>query len=335
MTTLLASLLVSVLVALERDGAYERAAWEVRAVVDGDTLQIARADREEVLRVACVDTEEKLAGRIPWSRTKPETVFGERTAVRARGFFDALAAADGRATIRLRFHGDGEERDRWGRLIAHALLEDGSDYGLLLVARGESPYFRKYGDCPLSDARYRLAERDARARAVGIWSPRTNAARTRGGPEVRRPYDELLPWWDARARALLARERALVDHDPRTVVADDAASVSSALELCAREPHASVRLFGSIARTFEEDDGALTVLFARGRSDLEVRAIVPVGARSAALERFLAESRAELRQNFLTVAGRLEHGARGACLRVADPARFSLAGPEPALPRER
>jgi micrococcal nuclease len=335
MPTCLVPLLVSALAAPVHEVARDRSAWEVREVVDGDTLRIARGDREETLRVACVDTEEKLAGRVPWSRTKPETVFGERTAAWARSFFDALGARHGRATVRLRFHDEAEERDRWGRLIAHAFLEDGSDYGLLLVARGKSPYFPKYGACPLSSASYERAEHAARARAVGIWSPRTNAARSRGAPEVRRPYDNLLPWWGARAHALGARRRALVDGDARTAATDDAASVEGALALCAREPQASVRLFGSVARTFEEADGALTVLFDRGASALAVRAVVPAAARTAALERFLVDTRAELHQNFLHVTGRLARGPRGARMLVEAPARFCLACPEPVLSQER
>ena len=296
---------------------------EVVRVVDGDTLHVRRAGALEKLRLLSVDTEEKIAGRPSGSPLKPETVFGEETAHWAPAFFEDLAPEGAAATVRLGFPGGREEYDVYGRLLCHVVLPDGRDYNLLLVETGRSPYFNKYGNSRCSHDAFVRAQRRARAARLGIWDPRTNRARTPGAPEARRPYDRLLPWWQARAEAIDAFRERRAAEPARVVAADDEEAVRAAFG-----GGADVTVFGAIERFYEERDGSLTVRF-RGTRAHALRATVPAILRGGAVETMLRASSVELRQNYLFVEGRLVEGPRGPLLIPAGAEAWRLAGPEP------
>jgi micrococcal nuclease len=306
-------------------------ACAVVEVLDGDTLRVERAGSVETVRVLSVDTEERIHGRPGGgSPSKPETVFGEETALWARDFFAGLGA-DGRpARIELLFPGapPAERRDAYGRLLAHVLLPDGRDFGLLLVELGKSPYFTKYGYDELRHADFLRAEASARERKLGIWDPATNRARTPGAPECLRPYDRLLPWWHARAEAVESFRSAAREKPDRCVAAEDADALDAALARAASE----VEVFGEIERFYEEQDGSLTARFAAADPARALRVTLAAEDRHGALEARLRASAEEFRQNYVWVRGRLARGERGPRIVTAGGEAWRLAGPEPELP---
>ncbi|HVS19474.1 MAG TPA: thermonuclease family protein, partial [Planctomycetota bacterium] len=179
---------------------------ELIEVVDGDGLRVRRAGRVEALRLACVDCEESLHPSDRAPRDKPQTVLGER----ARLWL--IARLEGVREVEFEAH-PGEPRDGFGRLLGHARLADGRDLGLELVRAGHSPYFTKYGTCPLDDRAYRDAEREARAAQRGIWAADANRPRSSDAPWARRDYGQLTAWWARRAEAV-AGWRAVRARDP-------------------------------------------------------------------------------------------------------------------------
>src|SRR5688572_4431227 len=298
---------------------------ELVKVVDGDTLDVRLEGEVVALRLLSVDTEEKLSGRPLSSPTKPQTVFGEETAQWAREFFAALGE---HVHVGLVFP-EGRRRDPYGRLLCHVLLPDGRDFNLLLVAEGRSPYFNKYGNSLVAHEAFVAAQARARAAGLGLWNPATNRARKPGAPPAVRPYDELLPWWEARARAIDGF-RARAAREPEAVFShEDAAGLGRALALCRADPARRVTVFGAVERFFDETDGSLTVLLRSGDERTSLRARVPA-ARRAELEPFLRASTAEFRQNYLYVSGRMERGERGLLLTGAGREDWMLA--EPAYP---
>jgi endonuclease YncB( thermonuclease family) len=301
---------------------------EVLQVIDGDTLAVELAGRRETVRLLSVDTEEKITGKPSGSTSKPETVFGQETALWARAFFEDLRAGDVRARIELLFPGGAERRDAFGRILAHVLLPDGRDFGLLLVELGKSPYFTKYGYDELRHADFVRAEAAARERKLGIWDPATNRARTPGAPEVVRPYARLLPWWHARAEAVESFRAAARERPGRVLAADDAAGLETALD----GPPADVEVFGEVERFYDERDGSLSVRFQATDPERALRVSLAAADRSGPLEARLRASRAEYRQNYWWVRGRLARGERGPLLETAGPDAWRLAGPEPDEP---
>lgn len=299
--------------------------FEVARVVDGDTIHVQREGRLERLRLLSVDTEEKLDVGAAGSATKPGTIFGEETSLWAQELYRTLADAEGITRVRLLLPHGQEQRDIFGRLLCHVLLPDGRDFNLLLVRLGKSPYYTKYGYSELAHDEFRAAEARARADLLGIWDPSVNQPRSPGAPAARRPYDLLLPWWEARAQAIeeFRRRSAGV---PRDVVWSEA---SQALAAILAEGPRELTIFGEVDRLFDERDGSLTVLFRGGDRDQRVRARIPAQGRSDHAILDLEGRRAEYRQNYLFVRGPARRTAQGFELESLSPDRWELAGPEP------
>lgn len=310
--------------ASERRPQAPRELFEVLKIVDGDTLHIARAGKTEKLRLLSVDTEEKLTPGMQSSPTKPQTVFGEETRLWTVDFLEQFRQADGEIRVGLAFPEDEEAYDVYGRLLCHVLLPDGTDFNLLLVELGKSPYFNKYGNSRISHAAFALAQARARRNLIGVWDPRTNRSKDGTSPSAVRPYDRLLPWWQARADAIDDfRERARRDPG-RVLAADDPLALEAAL--AAGE---TVQLFGTPERFFEEDDGSRTVLFRSGDKRRALRVSIPAASREDFSALDLDGLLDEYRQNYVYVQGTLSRGPRGFRMVTARPAAWRRAGAEP------
>jgi len=302
--------------------------YDVVKVVDGDTVHVQRGDAVEKLRLLSVDTEEKLSGR-SFSPDKPETIYGQETTLWAQEFIGALSTGDGPPQLGLLFPEGEELRDVYGRLLCHVLLPDGTDFNLLLVRTGRSPYFNKYGNSRLCHAAFVDAQARARAERLGVWNPATNTPAEADLPAVRRPYDRLLPWWECRAQAIDGY-RARRAETPHAVAATE---FPDELEvLAARDPQAGAAdAFGAIYRTFEEDDGSLTLLM-RGDSKRALRVRVPPEHREALAPLELAARSESYRQNYLWARGVVQARGRSFELRLRSAQDLRLAGPEPTAP---
>ncbi len=297
---------------------------EVERVVDADTLHVRRGAEGEKLRLCCVDAEEKLAPGEGLDPHKPQTVFGEESALWARELFAQLSPGAGQMRAGLHFPGGREERDRYGRLLAHVALPDGRDFNLLLVRLGRSPYFDKYGNSPELHAQFERAEELARAEGLGIWNAATNDPATPGAPCARRDYQRLGRWWRARALAVEAF-RAARERDPAGVVAaEDASGLDRA-----RSSGRRVAVFGAPLAVAEQADGALELTFASSQPGRELRVGIP-GAQRATLAALELERRVEpWRQNYLWVEGRLRRREQDWRLALEAAEDVRPAGPEP------
>ncbi len=295
--------------------------YPVTRVVDGDTLWIEREGRTEKLRLMCVDTEERVELGDSLSATKAGTPFGSACELWAREFFEALGRDGQPARVGLLFPGGTEQRDVYGRLLCHVVLEDGTDFNLLLVREGKSPYFDKYGYSDLAHEAFVRAEREAQAAQRGIWHPETNAGATR------RPYATLLPWWEARAQAV----EGFKARHAKTPTAVVSAEVPEELEAALAAEHPRIEVFGTVFQLFDETDGSLTVLFRGGDKQRSLRVRIPAEERAnyAALD--LQGSTEEFVQNYLYVAGRLTRTPRGFELVGVRPRDWRRAGPEPVF----
>jgi hypothetical protein len=206
------------------------------------------------------------------------------------------------------------------------ILPDGRDFNLLLVQLGKSPYFNKYGNDLLCHDAFVAAQREARARKIGIWDPRTNRPRTAGAPRTRRDYPRLLAWWEARAQAVEACRTRHAEGPAGTADAEDPASLSAAAR-----SGAEVAVFCSVDRLFDERDGSLTVLMRTGAAGRALRVRIPADRRPAFEPLDLARRSEAFRQNYLWVRGKLERDGRGYRLACTEPSCFEVAGPEPAM----
>ena len=303
--------------------------FDVDKVVDGDTIYVKRNNQVEKLRLLSVDTEEKLSNNST-DPTKPSTVFGEECAQWAAEFFKGLAHDGAPPKVGLLFPGGVEERDVYGRLLCYVILPDGRNFNLLLVQLGKSPYFNKYGNSHVCHDAMTAAQTQARAAQLGIWNPKTNEPKTPGAPSAKRPYEKLMPWWDARAIAVDAY-RAKVAADPEHTAAVDAPSELERV-LATSKRGERITLFGSVDKLFAEKSGDQTVLMRSGSKDKALRVMIPAAAWPKFADLDLAHSYEDSKQNYFWVRGTITMGTRGYEMRCDAPEAFSLAGPQPVKP---
>ncbi len=299
--------------------------FEVVKIVDGDTIHIMRAGEKEKLRLLSVDTEEKINPNMRSSASKPQTVFGEETKLWTIDYMGQFRDEAGKLSIGLSFPGGAEAHDVYGRLLCHVVMPDGTDFNLLLVELGKSPYFNKYGNSLICHEKFVAAQERARRYRLGIWDPNTNQPLGEDTPIAGRDYERLLPWWQARADAIDSLRERLARGETGVLHAEDSAALA---EATARG--ATVEVFGTPDRFFEEDDGSLTVLFRAGSKRTALRVSIPAEARTAFEQLELESLKREFRQNYVYVRGTLSQGPRGPQMTTAAPQAWRRAGPEPA-----
>ncbi len=132
-----AVLLAVVLLAVAFWGNYPRS-YEVRRVLDGDTLQLSDG---RTIRIHGIDAPE--SGQS----------YGEKATA-------ALAPLEGH-----RVKVQPVETDRYGRTVAK-LFYEGEDIGLLMIRAGFAWHYAKYD----SSRDYAGAEREAREARRGLWA---------------------------------------------------------------------------------------------------------------------------------------------------------------------
>jgi len=310
-----------------------RELFEIVKVVDGDTIHIMRNGKKEKLRLLSVDTEEKLSGQ-PYSEAKPETLYGEETKLWAIDLFAALEDEDGVSHLGLLFPNGEEEYDVYGRLLCEVILPDGTDYDLQLVKEGRSPYFMKYGYSRICHAAFEAAELEAREKKLGIWNPDCNKPAAEGEPWHKRNYDEIIPWWRARADAVEAFRQQQKANPESAVSAEDQAGMEAAVKRCDLTGY-MVSVFGVVDRTFDEDDGSLTLLFRTPKGQTAFRAHIPAALRANYEKLDLQHRNEALRQNYLFAVGKLVNGERGFDITITDAHSLRLGAPDPVIPEAK
>ncbi len=179
----------------------------IEKITDGDTIRVTAEGRLFKVRVLGLDTEESVGTNNP----KPITAWGKAASEYAKGILPVGAP------VRMAFAGDepvivGDAinvryLDNFERPLASILLPDPiegfSDYTELMIRRGYSPYFVKYGraELPDQDARYAAAEVAAQEDDIGVWNQFlvNGVMRPEDAP---RNYARLMVWWELRARII-------------------------------------------------------------------------------------------------------------------------------------
>ena len=130
------------------------AAGTVVKVIDGDTLRVVIKGKKEKVRLLGIDTPEVTG---PYTKAEP---FGTEASTYTK-------TVAGGKEVMLLFEGE-TKRDRYGRLLAHVILPDGTTLNERLLAAGLARYYRKFKYS--RKKRYQLLERSARDRCVGMWA---------------------------------------------------------------------------------------------------------------------------------------------------------------------
>ena len=282
--------------------------YPVLRVADGDTITVMMSGKKEKIRLLNVDTEEAGKPGASTKPSKPNTIFGAECKAWAIDYFSGP-----RSQVGL-WYPDKPSRGTFGRLLAHVVLPDGTDFNLLLVRTGKSPYFNKYGNSLKFDAAFRKAQELAQKEQLGIWDPATNS----GG--AKRPYKELLPWWEARATAVeLFRSRTA--SDPETYF--DASSQADLERAAAMSADGTiVTIFGLPQSIFIEDNGSRTILFRNESRNGALRVKIPAAGYDEHRAAGLLNIVEEYHQNYVWVAGLVKSSPQGFSLHATSKAQW-------------
>ena len=138
-------------------------AARVARVVDGDTLKVTVSGRTDTVRVIGLDTPESV------KPGTPVECFALQASAEAKLLLPAGSA------IRLQADPTQATRDRYGRLLAHVWLADGTLFAERMIRGGFGIHYIYEGVPSIYASRLAAAEAAARAALCGLWSPSTCA----------------------------------------------------------------------------------------------------------------------------------------------------------------
>jgi len=132
--------------------------------VDGDTIDVElEGGVEERVRLVGVDTPE-LSGNDPEEYGGMNEGWLDFWGLLAKSFVEGELAG---RYVYLEFDELAGERDRYGRLLAYVILEDGTDFNAELVKEG---YARVYAEGEfVKKDEYLAYQEKARSERVGLW----------------------------------------------------------------------------------------------------------------------------------------------------------------------
>lgn len=229
----------------------------VERVSDGDTVRLEAAGLRLKLRIFGLDAEESNPGG-----DKPVTPWGRA----ASAFVSEILPVGAPATIEFPGRQDPivagalnpAYLDNIGRPLGFVHLAepiDGvRDLTEIMIRRGFSPYFVKYGRAPFAayDRAYLAAERAAQAEDIGVWNQFASNG-VRNPEDAPRNYPRLTVWWELRAR-LIDEFRAAKTRWPQAPLFNTRLDYAKLLEVARAGETAT--MFMELRTGVELEDGA-------------------------------------------------------------------------------
>jgi micrococcal nuclease len=135
--------------------AFSPGYYAVTNVVDGDTVDVNMDGKTERIRLIGVDTPETKKPNMPVQCFGPQASDYTHKTLTGK-------------SVRLEADPQDDNRDRYGRLLRYAYLQDGTLFDESLITQG---YGFAYVSFPFSKkAEFSLAQEQARANKVGLWA---------------------------------------------------------------------------------------------------------------------------------------------------------------------
>lgn len=130
--------------------------YEVDRVVDGDTVKLMINGVSQSVRIIGIDTPETVHPRMDVQ------CYGPEASARAKELLEGK-------TVQLEQDLSQGETDRYGRLLGYLTLEDGRDFGRIMIEEGYAEEVT-YDGWYEKQGRYKFYEDVAREQGVGQWS---------------------------------------------------------------------------------------------------------------------------------------------------------------------
>jgi len=126
----------------------------VTRVVDGDTFVVDYNGTSEKVRIVGVDTPETV------DPNTPDEAYGETASAFTKNSLEGQGVYLEQEPLQ-------NDRDKYGRLLRHVFLEDGTNFGELLIRQGLAEDASYYGNTYA--AQFAAAQDEAKASGRGMW----------------------------------------------------------------------------------------------------------------------------------------------------------------------
>lgn len=139
--------------------------YSVTQVVDGDTIKVLMDNQTETIRLIGLDTPETVDPR------KTVQCFGQEASAKAKELLTGK-------NVVLEADSTQGERDKYGRLLRYAFLEDGTLFNKLMISEGYAHEYTYNSNPYKYQADFQAAEKEARENGRGLWNANTCAGNT-------------------------------------------------------------------------------------------------------------------------------------------------------------
>ena len=133
-----------------------RSQHEVLSVIDGDTLTVSIDGQKETVRVLGINTPET-----QYSNRGAEC-FGAEASSYAKNLLEGTE-------VTIEQDVSQDSRDKYNRILAFVGLQDGRDFGQVMLADGYAYEYTYQGIAHQNQQIYQQAEARAKADGVGLW----------------------------------------------------------------------------------------------------------------------------------------------------------------------
>ncbi|MBI2797954.1 thermonuclease family protein [Candidatus Saccharibacteria bacterium] len=134
--------------------------YQVKKVVDGDTIEVVINGKTETVRLIGMDTPEVVDPR------KPVQCFGREASAKGHELMDGKS-------VRLESDTLAGEVDKYNRRLAYVWLPDGSLYNQYMIAEGFAHEYTYQSQPYKYQAQFKAAQALAKSEQKGFWSPNT------------------------------------------------------------------------------------------------------------------------------------------------------------------
>lgn len=135
--------------------------YQVERVVDGDTIAVDVDGQEVTVRFIGMNTPETVDPR------RPVQCFGKQASAEMKRILTSTTTSE-LVSVRLETDPTQGTTDRYGRLLAYVILEDGTLLNQLMIAEGYA-YEYTYNIPYKYQKEFKKAEVDARTMKKGLW----------------------------------------------------------------------------------------------------------------------------------------------------------------------
>jgi Micrococcal nuclease (thermonuclease) homologs len=129
--------------------------FSITSVVDGDTFKADISGAVQTIRVIGIDTPETVDPR------KPVECFGVEASNKAKAVLSGQK-------VRLEYDPTQGELDKYGRSLRHVFLQDGTNFGLLMIKDGYAHEYT-YAVPYKYQSEFKAAQKQAMEKKAGLW----------------------------------------------------------------------------------------------------------------------------------------------------------------------